>query len=126
MNLNIIAIGVLALSLIVNAVFGWAYLGQRDKATAAPVQAALATAQQDAQAAINVAEKCSSNTSKLGTLAAQRESDAAKARAAAQAASQEHAQQADAILSRNNPPGLSACESAQLRIDDFLKARAAQ
>jgi hypothetical protein len=99
---------ILIISLAINALTGWAYLGQRDRATQAAQTAATASA---------AAEQCSQGVAHLQALADQRarEAEAARQQAAQQAA--ELDAQADAELAR--PPAVpgDACKSAQIRLD---------
>jgi hypothetical protein len=96
------------ISLLFNVLTGWAYLGQRDKATQAAQTAATASA---------AAELCSQGVARLQALADQRARDAEAARQQAAQQAVELDAQADAELAR--PPAVpgDACKSAQIRLD---------
>lgn len=113
--MNIITIlGIaLAISMALNAVGGWAYLGQRDATVAA---------EKDRDQARDAATACSDATQGLRDLADKRKAEADKARAAASKAAQTHDQKADAILAAP-ATGASACESAENQATTWLKGR---
>jgi len=112
----------LGLSIALNAGLGWAYFGQRDKATAARGEVTAMQRQRDD--ARDVASACSDAVDDLRTLADRRkqEGEAARARAAAQART--HQQRADEILAAPSAVPGDACRSAQHRIDSWLQGRA--
>lgn len=109
-------------SLALNAVLGWAYLGQRDDTTEA--KTALRGMQGQRDGARDAASACSDSVDDLRDLADQRARDAAAARAVAASQAQGHNQKADAILSTPAPVPGDVCASAQARVDDWLKGRA--
>lgn len=114
---------VILLSLAVNAVLGWAYLGQRDETATARADLRGMEGQRDG--ARGAASACSDSLDDLRELADRRARDAVPARAAAAAAAQGHNQRADAILAAPAPVPGDVCASAQTRVDDWLKGRAA-
>lgn len=103
----------LAISIALNALTGWAYLGQRDRATEAEQSAATARA---------AADQCSQGVERLQALADERarEAEAARQQAAQQAAELD----ARADLELTTPPAVpgDACRSAQARIDRWKGA----
>lgn len=100
----------LAASLGLNLLAGWAYLGQRDKAVTHKVEERHAT---------GVALKCSEGTQKLETAASQREADAKPRREAAAEKALEHEKKAQQILA--TPPAVpgNACASAQAVLESW-------
>lgn len=118
--MNPILIG-LALSIAANGLLGWAYLGQRDEATA--VRKDLSAMQTQRDGARQAASACSDAVDDLRTLAEQRAGEAKAARAEAAARARGHAQRADQILT--TPPAVPGddCRSAQVRVADWLKGR---
>jgi hypothetical protein len=104
----------LALSLLANAVLGWAYLGQRDKAVTYEVREG---------AAVATAELCSKGTDALDKAAGQREREARPARQAAQDKDRQHQAQAQQILAKPAAVPGDACASAQAVVDDFWARR---
>ena len=116
-----LALALLA-SLAANGLLGWAYLGQRDDATQA--RADLGAMEQQRDGAREAANACSDAVDDLRTLADQRASEAKAARAEAAAKAKGHNQKADAILA--TPPAVPGddCQSAQMRVADWLKRRA--
>lgn len=113
----------LAVSLTMNGLLGWAYLGQRDKTTAA--QTALRDMQGQRDGAREAASACSDAVDDLRTLADQRAKEADAARAQARKAAAGRNARADAILSA--PPAVPGddCASARVRVDQWIKGRAA-
>lgn len=105
---------VLGLSLAANGVLGWAYLGQRDDATAAAGQRDQARA--DATA-------CSDAVEDLRELADKRRAAAAPARAAAGTAAQGLNQRADRTLGLQPKVPGDMCASMQALGDDWLQGR---
>lgn len=106
---------VLAISLAANAVWFYAYLGQRDTATVAKTEK---------QQTVAVATKCSEGTEKLKAAADQRETAAKPKRQAAADKAREHEKQAQQILA--TPPAVpgNACASAQAELDSWWAERA--
>lgn len=113
----------LVISLTANAALGWAYLGQRDDTTEA--RTALRDMEGQRDGARRAASECSDSVEALRELADKRARDAAPARAAAAGKAQGHNQRADVILSTPAPVPGDVCASAQTRVDDWLKGRAA-
>lgn len=107
---------VLTLSIAGNAALGWAWLGARDQV------AATVTERDNARAA---ASACSDATEALRELADKRAEEAKRARAAARAVAGRHEGRAQQILS--TPAALPGddCGSARVRVDGWLKGRAA-
>lgn len=99
---------ILAISLIANAAFGYAYLGQRDTAVEAKT---------DVKHVAAAAQECSKGTEQLQQQSKQREADAAPKRAAAAKKADDHNRAADRILT--TPPAVpgNACASAQADLD---------
>lgn len=120
MNPILLALGI---SLAANGLLGWAYLGQRDDTTAA--QTALRDMQGQRDGAREAASACSDAVDDLRTLADQRAKEADSARAQARKAAAGRNARADAILSA--PPAVPGddCASALVRVDQWLKGRAA-
>ena len=114
----------LAISLAVNGVLGWAYLGQRDDTTKARADLRGMEGQRDG--ARQAASECSDSVDDLRELADRRGREAAQARASAAGKAQSHNQRADQILATPAPVPGDACASAQARVDDWLKGRAKQ
>ena len=112
----------LLVSLMSNALLGWAYLGQRDAATAA--RASIAGAEKQRDDARGAAKACSDGVAGLETAAAQRHALAEPARAAAAAQSQALDQRADYTLSTTPAAPDDACTSAQALGSAWLKGRA--
>lgn len=112
----------LGLSLAVNGLLGWAYLGQRDDTTEA--RTALRDMEGQRDGARQAASACSDSVDDLRKLADRRYVVAAPARAAAASAAQGHNQRADVILSTPAPVPGDACASAQARVDSWLQGRA--
>lgn len=104
----------LALSIGVNGVLGWVWLGARDTAAKATVQ------RDDARSA---ASACSDATEDLRDLADKRAAEAKKAQAAARSAATAAQDRANAILSAPAAVPGDACASAQVSIDDWLRGR---
>lgn len=107
-------------SLAGNAVLGWAYLGQRDRATSA--QANTGHAIQERDGARGTAQACSDGVGAVAAAATTQQAQAAPALAAAQA--QTLNKRADSTLSI--APGPDACASMQAMGDEWLKGRAKQ
>lgn len=112
----------LGLSLAVNGLLGWAYLGQRDDTTEA--RTALRDMEGQRDGARQAASACSDSVDDLRELADKRAREAAPARAAAASAAQGYNQRADQILSTPAPVPGDACASAQARVDSWLQGRA--
>ena len=104
----------LAFSLAINALFGYAYLNQRDTATVAKVEQ---------RQAVGVATKCSEGTEKLAAKAGQREAAAKPKRKAAADKAREHETQAQQILSTPPAGPGNACASAQAELDNWWERR---
>lgn len=113
MNITTILGIALAISMGLNAIGGWAYLGQRDATVAA---------QGERDQARAAATACSDATEALRTLADQREKENKALRAAAALKAQGHDQKADEILATpaSNP---DSCIAADQRFDNWLKGR---
>lgn len=113
----------LAVSLAVNALVGWAYLGQRDATAVA--ETALHDMRGQRDGAREAASACSDAVDDLRTLADRRAREADQARRAAAKRAEGHNQRADVILAA--PPAVpgDACASAQVRVDEWLKGRVA-
>lgn len=113
MTARVLAI-LLAVSVGLNLLAGWAYLGQRDKTT---------VAQTEQRHTVTVATKCSDGTEKLATAARQREADAKPLRQAAADKAADHNRKADKIIA--TPPAVpgNACASAQAELDDWWEDR---
>ncbi len=88
----------LLVSLAANGVHGWAYLGQRDAATAA--RTSITGVERERDGARGAALACSDGVEGLETAAAQRQGQAEPARAAAAAQAQALNQRADYTLPR--------------------------
>lgn len=112
----------LGLSLAVNGLLGWAYLGQRDDTTEA--RTALRDMESQRDGARQAASACSDSVDDLRELADQRAREAASARAAAASTAQGHNQRADTILATPAPVPGDVCASAQARVDSWLQGRA--
>lgn len=110
-------------SAALNLLAGWAYLGQRD--TIATLRTEAKAAQGYLDGARADARACSDAVDDLRTLADQRAREASAARAAAQQRAKQHQREADAILVA--PPAVPGddCASARVRVDQWLKGRAA-
>lgn len=104
----------LAISVAANGLLGWAYLGQRDHATAAQGQRDQARA--DATA-------CSDATEDLRELADKRRAAAAPARAAASAAAQGLNARSDYTLGLQPKVPGDMCASMQALGDEWLQGR---
>lgn len=106
---------VLAISLAANAVWFYAYLGQRDTATVAKTEK---------QQTVAVATKCSEGTEQLAAKAEQRRQQAAPKVQAARQKAVEHEKRALQILA--TPPAVpgNACASAQAELDSWWAERA--
>ena len=109
-------------SLAANGLLSWAYLGQRDDATQA--RADLGAMEQQRDGARADARACSDAVDNLRDLADRLADDAKAARAEAAAKAKGHNQKADAILA--TPPAVPGddCQSAQVRVANWLKGRA--
>lgn len=106
--------GLLALSVMINAGFGVAYLGQRDKTKEAIVQRD--SARGDASA-------CSDATEALRELADKRKVAAAPARAAAAKTAKDLNQRADYTLGLQPKMPNDMCASMQALGDEWLQRR---
>lgn len=111
----------LALSLAGNAFLGWAYLGQRDTATAARKDTASAVGQRDdARAAANA---CSDASQDLRDLADKRAREADQARLVAAGTALGHNKRADKILGTPAAVPGDDCKSAAARVSTWQKGR---
>lgn len=110
-------------SAALNLFAGWAYLGQRD--TIATLRTEAKAVQDQLDGARSDARACSDAVDDLRTLADLRAQEASAARAAAQLRGKQHQRKADAILSA--PPAVPGddCASARVRVDQWIKGRAA-
>lgn len=113
MNITTILGIALAISMGLNAVGGWAYLGQRDATVAA---------EKDRDQARDAATACSEATQDLRDLADKRAKEAAKARQDAAAKARSREELADAILS-TPASDTDDCKAAQQRATTWLKGR---
>jgi hypothetical protein len=113
MSITMILSIALAISMSLNAIGGWAYLGQRDATVAA---------ESERDQARGAATACSDATEALRTLADKREAENKKLRAEAAARAQGHDKKADEILSTaaSDPDD---CKAAQHRGTTWLKGR---
>lgn len=104
----------LVISLALNALSGWGYLHERDRATEATQAAVTARA---------AADQCTQGVERLQALADQRAREAVEARQQAAQQAAELATQADAELA--TPPAVpgDACASAQARIDVWKRGQ---
>lgn len=102
-----IVLWALVISAALNLLAGWAWLDQRDT---------VATLRTDAKA-------CSSAVDDLRALADKRQREAKAARVLAEQRARSHNRRADAILA--TPPAVPGddCQSAQVRVADWLKGR---
>jgi hypothetical protein len=107
---------VLALSVAGNAALGWAWLGARDQV------ATTVTERDNARAA---ASACSDATEALRDLADKRGAEAARAQAEARKAASHREGRAQQILSTPAAVPGDDCGSARVRVDGWLKGRAA-
>ena len=108
---------VLLISLVLNGLFGWAYLDKRDEATAA--SANLNSVRSDLNA-------CSDATDDLRDLADKRAAEAKRIRAAAAAKAKPLERRADYTLGLQPHNPLDMCGSMQSLGDEWLKGRAAR
>ncbi|UBB15404.1 hypothetical protein [Comamonas odontotermitis] len=108
---------VLLVSLALNGLLGWAYLGKRDDFTRATTS--LNSVRTDLNA-------CSDATEDLRELANRRAADAKKLRADAAAKAKPLERRADYTLSLQPRDPLNACSSMQHLGDEWLKGRAAR
>lgn len=111
-------------SAALNLLAGWAWLGQRDTIATLRTEAKAAQGQLDGARAD--ARACSDAVEDLRDLADQRARDASAARAAAQQRAQQHKRKADAILATPSAVPGDDCASARVRVDGWLKGRAAK
>lgn len=111
----------LAISLAVNGLLGWAYLGQRDKTTRARAEATAMEQQRDG--ARGVASACSDAVDDLRDLADKRHAAAGPARAAAADTARDHQQRADYTLGLKPRHVGDACASMQALGDEWLQRR---
>lgn len=118
--LTVAAIG-LVVSLLGNALQGYAYLQQRDALTES--RTTLTHAAGDTALARAAADSCSASVEGLGTAAAVQAGLATQAREFALTLAGKHAAAADKILS--TPPAVPGndCASAQARVADLLASR---
>lgn len=113
MNITTILGIALAISMGLNAIGGWAYLGQRDATVAA---------EKDRDQARGAANACSEATDELVKQATKRATAATQARLDAAAKAKNKDELADSIL---NTPASDAddCKAAQHRATTWLKGR---
>ncbi len=104
----------LAVSLVVNLLLGWAYLGQRDKAVASGVREIQVTA---------TALECSQGTAQLETQAQARQQAARPRIDAAADAARRRQEEAIRILSMPPSTPGDACRSADDRVADWWTRR---
>ena len=109
-------------SLVSNGVLTWAYLGQRDKTTAA--RTSVTGVERERDGARVAAQACSDGVEGLESAAEQRQAQAEPARAAAAAQAQALNQRADYTLSTAPAAPGDACASAQALGSAWLKGRA--
>ncbi len=114
----------LAGSLMANMLLGWAYLEQRDAATEA--RGETQAMQQQRDGIRSAASACSVGVERLAEAGEKRAAAAAPVRQAAASRAAAHNRKADEILAA--PPAVrgDACASAQARVDQWIKGRAAQ
>ena len=112
----------LLVSLATNGVLPWAYLGQRDAATAA--RTSITGVERERDGARGAALACSDGVEGLETAAAQRQGQAEPARAAAAAQAQALNQRADYTLSTAPAAPGDVCASVQALGSAWLKGRA--
>jgi hypothetical protein len=113
MNITMILSIALAISMGLNALGGWAYLGQRDATVAA---------EKDRDEAREAATACSDATQDLRDLADTRAKEAAKARQDAAAKARNREELADAILN-TSASDADDCKAAAQRATSWLKGR---
>lgn len=106
---------ILAISMAANAALGWAYLGQRDKATTEAVQV---------QQVTTVAQECNKGTEDMAKQAVQRHAAAAPKIEAARRQAEAADKKADEILSTPAAMPGDDCKSAQARVDEWWQVRA--
>lgn len=121
MNLLLIAVVVAVLAVVGNAGQAWLYLGLRDELTLA--KAATDAREKELDAARQGASACSDAVDDLRTLADQRASEAATARATAATQAHAAAQRADAILASPAAVPGDDCKSAKVRVEHWLQTR---
>ena len=119
MNPILLALGI---SLAANGLLGWAYLGQRDKTTAA--RGEVTAMQQQRDGAREAASACSDAVDDLRTLADRRLAAAEPARAAAASTARNLQQRADYTLGLKPRIPTDACASMQALGDEWLQGRA--
>lgn len=112
----------LLVSLAANGVLGWAYLGQRDGATAA--RTSTSGVERERDGARGAAQACSDGVDGLENAAAQQQAQAGPARAAAAAQAQALNQRADYTLSTAPAAPGDACASVQALGSAWLEGRA--
>lgn len=110
-------------SAVLNVGLAWGWLHARDNTVQARQQVTVVTSERDA--ARLTAQECSEATDALRKLADERAKEADAARAQARKASATRAKRADAILA--TPPAVPGddCASARVRVDQWVKGRAA-
>lgn len=113
----------LTLSVAVNGLLAWAYLGQRDAATLAEEAAQDMSGQRDG--AREAARLCSASVERARLAADDAARRAQAAQDAARAAARRLQQRADAVLAA--PPAVPGddCASARVRVDAWLRERQA-
>lgn len=104
----------LAISLLANVAFGYAYLGQRDTAVIATTETKQAT---------GAAQECSKGVETLQDKAKQRHKEAAPLIEAAKQEAQAGNKRADEILSTPAAAPGDDCRSAQARVDAWWDKR---
>lgn len=113
MNITMILSIALAISMGLNTLGGWAYLGQRDATVAA---------ESERDQARGAATACSDATEALRELSDKRAAENKKLRAAAALKAQGHDQKADEILT-TPPSDTDDCKAAATRATTWLKGR---
>ena len=114
----LIALGVSAAG---NLGLGWAVVSQRDAKIEAIQETKRVTGERDS--ALDAGEKCSASVEKLQTLAANRLTEANRARAAAKKLAQDKDKRSDKILTAPAAVPGDDCKSAQVRVDGWLAER---
>jgi len=112
----------LLLSLACNGLLGWAYIGQRDKTTAAA--SSLKDMQGQRDGARQAASACSDAVDDLRDLAAKRAKEGEKARHAAAEKAKPLERRADYTLGLQPKNPLDQCASMQALGDEWLQGRA--
>lgn len=113
----------LVASLAGNGLLAWAYLGQRDAASMAREQTTAAHSERDEARVL--AHACSDTVDDLRELAERRKREAEGVRRQMEAKARNHDSRADAVLAAAPTVPGDSCASAQVLVQDWLKARAA-